>query len=199
MTSQPDVVHDIRTEFGEVRVYQHGPAGGPPGGVDPRVLPDLGHVVGANPRSDKWFHGLYARYVGPAGSQHTNESDDQTRTMRTQHRRGIAAPRSTGRTSGGSFLRRLACHPHRRVGAEPTQHTDAPRSRAHGGSPLPSVLAQPRAAPYPPAFRTSRTRSGMGDGPSTARQFHRHADSAISGGIRCLWPTATDGSLTLPA
>lgn len=30
LTSQPDVVHDIRTEFGEVRVYQHGPAGGPP-------------------------------------------------------------------------------------------------------------------------------------------------------------------------
>lgn len=30
LTSPPDVVHDVRTDFGAVRVYQHGPDGGTP-------------------------------------------------------------------------------------------------------------------------------------------------------------------------
>ena len=95
LSPQPDVVHDVPTEFGTVRVYQHGPDRWRVGRSDPRLLPHVGDVVGAGRGLGRRFHRLRRGCAGPARGKRSVE--------------GRCSRRRTPRVASTRYWRRWSC------------------------------------------------------------------------------------------
>ncbi|CDP82221.1 alpha/beta hydrolase [Mycolicibacterium farcinogenes] len=196
LSPPPDVVHDIETEFGTVRVYQHGQRG-----RETVVL-----VHGFFLTSAMWWEqvaGLsrdftvYALDMLGQPGEYSDEEHVHSLRCCTLHRSSARKVGHRRRASGRALVWRVASYSCGGENTPSVRDADSGRPGPYSEPSIRAVLANPCAPADASAFGPSEKRCGVGIGLSGNRQSSRCAHQSFCSWVRFLRPTAEHTATTV--